>query len=84
MREGDNLIQNVDPIYQIPEPESAISFRTHFFAPQKHFAGKFYDTLWFNIAVVWIFTILMYVALYYDLLLKLFAKIEDLKVKKSK
>jgi hypothetical protein len=70
LRDGDKLIQVVDPIYQIPEPESAVSFRTHFFAPQKHFAGVFYDTLWFNITVVWLLTLLMYVVLYFDLLKK--------------
>ncbi|MCG8580573.1 MAG: ATP-binding cassette domain-containing protein [Bacteroidales bacterium] len=70
LRDGDKLIQVVDPIYQIPEPESAVSFRTHFFAPQKHFAGVFYDTLWFNITVVWILTIMMYLVLYFDLLKK--------------
>ena len=68
LRDGDKLIQVVDPIYQIPEPESVISFRTHFFAPQKHFAGRFYDTLWFNISLVWIITIMLYGVLYFDLL----------------
>ncbi|WP_439181960.1 ATP-binding cassette domain-containing protein [Carboxylicivirga taeanensis] len=68
LRDGNKLIQVVDPIYQIPEPESVLSFRTHFFAPQKHFAGHFFDTLWFNIAVVWLLTILMYIVLYFDLL----------------
>lgn len=70
LRDGDKLIQVVDPIYQIPEPESLLSFRTHFFAPQKHFAGKFFDTLWFNIAVVWVLTLLLYVVLYFDWLRK--------------
>jgi len=68
LRDGDKLIQVVDPIYQVPEPESAVSFRTHFFAPQKHFAGSFYDTLWFNISIVWLLTFLLYGALYFDLL----------------
>ncbi len=68
LRDGDKLIQVVDPIYQVPEPETAVSFRTHFFAPQKHFAGHFFDTLWFNIMVVWVLTIMLYVVLYFDLL----------------
>ncbi len=70
LRDGDKLIQVVDPIYQNPEPESVVSFRTHFFAPQKHFAGYFFDTLWFNIMVVWLLTILLYAVLYFDLLKK--------------
>ncbi len=79
LRDGDKLIQVIDPIYQIPEPETAISFRTHFFAPQKHFAGKFYDTLWFNISVVWLLTIMLYGVLYFDLLKRGLSFIGELK-----
>jgi len=68
LRDGDKLIQVVDPIYQIPEPESPVSFRTHFFAPQKHFGGHFFDTLWFNITLVWLLTLMLYGVLYFDLL----------------
>ncbi|MGQ1890205.1 ATP-binding cassette domain-containing protein [Thermophagus sp. OGC60D27] len=70
LREDDHLIQMVDPIYQKPEPSNYLDFRTHFFAPLKYFAGHFFETLWFNIAVVWVLTILMYVVLYFDLLKK--------------
>jgi len=83
LREGDKLIQNVDPIYQLPEPENALSMRTHFFAPQKHFAGHYFDTLWFNICMVWIFTILMYIVLYFDLLRKSFKFFGELKYLKK-
>ncbi|WP_066630224.1 ATP-binding cassette domain-containing protein [Labilibacter marinus] len=83
LRERDNLIQNVDPIYQLPEPEHALAFRTHFFAPKKHIGGSMFNTLWFNIAMVWIFTILMYIALYYDLLRKLFKVFGELKYLKK-
>jgi hypothetical protein len=69
----------VDPIYQMPEPSSKFSFRTQFFAPQKHFAGIFFETIWFNIAVVWIFTVMLYVVLYLDLLKKLLNALSDLK-----
>jgi ABC-type multidrug transport system ATPase subunit len=79
LRDGDKLIQMVDPIYQMPEPSSKFSFRTQFFAPQKHFAGIFFETIWFNIAVVWIFTVMLYVVLYLDLLKKLLNALSDLK-----
>jgi hypothetical protein len=79
LRDGDKLIQMVDPIYQMPEPESKFSFRTQFFAPKKHFAGIFFETIWFNIVVVWIFTVLLYVVLYLDLLKKLLNTLSDLK-----
>jgi ABC-type multidrug transport system ATPase subunit len=83
LRDGDMLIQNVDPIYKMPEAENYLSFRTHFFAPQKHFAGRYYETLWFNIIIVWIFTLLLYVALYFDVLRKSFNLIGELKYRKK-
>lgn len=70
VRQGNHLVQMADPIYQLPEPEKIWSFRTHFFAPLKHFGGKFFETLWFNITMVWILTIIMYIMLYFDLLKK--------------
>lgn len=83
LREGDKLIQNVDPIYQMPEPEHALQFRTHFFAPKKFFAGKYFETLGFNITVVWIFTLLLYAVLYFDLLRKSFKYFGELKQRKK-
>jgi ABC-type multidrug transport system ATPase subunit len=70
LREDNHLIQMVDPIYQKPEPKGALDFRTHFFAPSKHFLGHYFETLWFNIAVVWVITALLYLVLYFDLLKK--------------
>jgi hypothetical protein len=66
----NRLIQQVDPIFQDPTPSSFVAFRSHFYAPTKHFAGNFFDTFWFNMVVVWIITLLLYVTLYYDLLKK--------------
>jgi ABC-type multidrug transport system ATPase subunit/ABC-type multidrug transport system permease subunit len=83
LRDNDKLIQMVDPIYMMPEPESAISFRTHFFSPKKHFLGTYFETLWFNITMVWIFTAILYGVLYFDLLKKLLDKLGDLKLFKK-
>ena len=70
LRKDEQLIQMVDPIYQKPEPTGYLDFRTHFFAPSKHFAGHYFETLWFNIAVVWVLTFILYGVLYFDLLRK--------------
>jgi hypothetical protein len=83
LRQGNHLVQMVDPIYQIPEPSGFWSFRTHFFAPAKLFAGHFFETLWFNLTVVWILTILLYVALYFDLLKKGLKRLESIKWRKK-
>ncbi len=73
-----------DPIYLLPEPRNGIDFRTHFFAPVKYFGGKFHETLWFNIAMVWLLTISLYIVLYYDLLAKTINFSNSLKYKKKK
>ncbi len=62
------LIQKTDPVFLDPQPSSGVDFRSHFFAPRKYFLGKYFDTYWFNMSVIWILTILLYVALYYNLL----------------
>ncbi len=66
LRDNDKLIQIVDPIYQMPEPEGILTFRSHFFAPYKYFAGRYWDTLWFNIIAIWIISIVLYFVLYFD------------------
>jgi hypothetical protein len=75
------LVQHIDPIYEIPIPDNALSFRTHFFAPKKHFLGRYYDTYWFNVVVIWIITSILYVLLYFDTFRKLLSLGENLKKK---
>lgn len=77
----NHIIQRIDPIYQDPIPKNILSFRTHFFAPTKHFMGKYFDTYWFNMTVIWILTSILYVFLYYDVFRKLLTIGERLKRK---
>ncbi|MDR1156245.1 MAG: ATP-binding cassette domain-containing protein [Bacteroidales bacterium] len=65
------LVQQIDPIYKDPTTTSMVNVRTHFFAPRKYFAGTFFDTYWFNICLIWLYSALLYAALYYDWLKKL-------------
>jgi ABC-type multidrug transport system ATPase subunit len=67
---NNRLVRQIDPIYEDPEPAGAVDFRAHFFAPVKHFAGVFFDTYRFNITVIWIFSIFLYIILYFNLLKK--------------
>ncbi|MFN8208874.1 MAG: ATP-binding cassette domain-containing protein [Bacteroidales bacterium] len=78
-----HLVQQYDPIYQDPRVSGFLSIRSHFFAPRKHFAGHFYDTYWFNMTVIWIYTILLYVTLYFDLLRKFLEMIGKVKFGKK-
>lgn len=65
------LIQHIDPIYQDPIPLHPLNVRTHFFAPRKFLFGKYYDTYWFNMVVIWILTGILYVFLYYEVFKKI-------------
>ncbi len=76
---NNELIQHIDPIYQDPVPENILSIRTHFFAPRKFFVNQYFDTLWFNVTVIWILTGLLYYSLYVDLFKKLINFGESLK-----
>jgi ABC-type multidrug transport system ATPase subunit len=68
---GDELVQQYEPIFKDPSPKGFFDFRSHFLAPQKYFAGRFIDTYWFNVCMIWVMSILLFVALYFELLKKL-------------
>jgi ABC transport system ATP-binding/permease protein len=75
----DELVQQYDPVYRDPNPEYLLDIRTHFLAPRKHFMGKLYDTFWFNVTIIWLMTIVLYITLYYESLKKfieMFSKIK--------
>ncbi|MFC2104075.1 ATP-binding cassette domain-containing protein [Bacteroidota bacterium] len=78
----DELIQQIDPIYRDADIEGFFNFRSHFYAPRKYFAGKYFETFWFNLLFVWAMTIFLYVTLYYELLKKLLDLPEKIKLKK--
>ncbi|MCK4662983.1 MAG: ATP-binding cassette domain-containing protein [Bacteroidales bacterium] len=59
------LYQKIDPIYHDPEYPF---IRAHFYAPQKLLFGKYYDTFWINVFVIWLMVIVLYISLYYRVL----------------
>jgi ABC-type multidrug transport system ATPase subunit len=77
------LVQQTDPIYKDPAAAGLLGVRTHFFAPRKYFAGTFFDTYGFNICIIWIYSILLYVALYFDWLKKLLDFFGRIRFKKN-
>jgi len=81
IRYRDELIQHIDPIYNDPEVEGFFNFRAHFFAPRKHFMGNFFSTYWFNIAIIVLMAIILYAALYYNVLYKLLNLPQKVKLK---
>ena len=69
--DGDNFVQNTNPVYLDPVKQGILRFRTHFFAPSKYFLGIKVSTFTFNILLVTIITIISYLILYFDLLNKM-------------
>ncbi len=70
--EKNRVIQLIDPVFAKPFLTAhPLDYRSHFFASKKHLFGQFFDTYWFNIGVIWLMTVLLYFALYFELLKKL-------------
>jgi ABC-type multidrug transport system ATPase subunit len=64
---GHKIIQKSDPIFMKPLSKYG---RTQFFASSKQLGNTVIDTFWFNIIVLWISAIMLYAALYYNVLQK--------------
>ncbi len=66
------LIQKHAPIYfDDHRPANVLDFTANFYVPVKYFASQKFDTFYFNIGVIWFFSIMFYIALYFPLLKKL-------------
>ena len=66
--EGDQIVQTSDPVFRDGSADHFI--RAHFYAPTKNVFGKKFDTYWVNVAVIWIMTLGLALALYFNLLRK--------------
>ncbi len=64
------LIQKIYPIYKDPDPDHIVDFDAQFYMPAKHFLNKNIDTRLFNIGVIWSMTIVLALALYWEILRK--------------
>ncbi len=67
------LIQQINPVFKDPDPKGFFNYRAHFFAPTKNFLGMQFDTFYFNLIVIWITTLILYVLLYTEALRKFLA-----------
>ena len=63
-----HLVREYAPIYQIPRSRVG---RAQLYAPVKVLGSLHVDTYWFNLAVLWLLSVLFYLALMNDLLRKL-------------
>ncbi len=66
-----------DAIFRDPSEES---WRSHFYSPVKIFLKNRVNTYWFDLAVIWIFSGLLFVLLYYDVIRRLLTYAETLRL----
>jgi predicted DNA binding protein len=69
------LYQKVDPIYLDPEHSF---IKAHFYAPRKMLFGKYYKTFWVNTLIIWCFSLILYILLYFRLLKRFLDRLEQL------
>jgi ABC-type multidrug transport system ATPase subunit len=70
IEQGGRLFQQINPVFFDPRPEGILDYRAQFFAPRKNLFGASVETYWFNILVIWIMTLFLYITLYFELLRK--------------
>ncbi|HLO59712.1 MAG TPA: ATP-binding cassette domain-containing protein [Bacteroidales bacterium] len=71
------MIPIKDAIYREPANNS---WRAHFYAPHKDFFNYYVATFWFNLCVIWLFTGLLFVLLYYDVMRRALTYMETLRI----
>ena len=84
LRFKDKLVRQEEPIYMEPDDSNFIGVRSHFYAPNKYFMGKYYSTFWFNVIFIWAMSLLLYIPLYYDHLRKIIGFFGNISFKKKK
>jgi len=65
IKKEDQLLRKMDPVYMDPFNRQG---RAHFFASTKILGQKHVPTLYFNLGVIWIMTMILYVLLRYSIL----------------
>ncbi|MBN2894105.1 MAG: ATP-binding cassette domain-containing protein [Bacteroidales bacterium] len=70
---NNRLYRTLKPVFYDPE---TYFFKAHFYAPTKPFFGLLINTFWFNTAVLWFMIVILYLALYYQVLLRIVEFIE--------
>jgi hypothetical protein len=76
----DKIIQKYNPGYMKATSKFG---RAHFYAPVKILGNLEIDTYWFNITVIWIVTLILYIALYFNILQKIITYFENLRFSES-
>jgi ABC-type multidrug transport system ATPase subunit len=75
LEKDGELIQRADPVFL--DPVHSEYGRAHFFAPRKKMFGKYFDTFWFNLSVIWAMSLTLAITLYFDVLKKILDGLEN-------
>lgn len=62
------LIRKMDPVYELPLKKNG---RAQFFASVKRLGNNYIPTLYFNLSVIWLMTLILYILLRYSVLRKI-------------
>jgi ABC-type multidrug transport system ATPase subunit len=77
--QGDKIVPKYNPGYM--KATSKLG-RAHFYAPAKRIGNLEIDTYWFNLLVIWVLSILLYIALYFKIFRRLLDSIENMNLRK--
>ncbi len=73
---SNGVTRKKDPIYAYPINTHG---RAHFFAPVKKIGTLHVDSFWFNLAVIWLISVILYILLLFDVFRKIINSINQLK-----
>ena len=74
IEENGELIQKIYPVYMDPDPHHFLDFTSQMYQPVKYFAGFYIDTLLFNSIAIWLMSLFLIIALYFEWLKKIVTK----------
>jgi ABC transport system ATP-binding/permease protein len=78
--QNNELIPIKNAIFRDPISKNG---RAHFYAPVKIIGNVIIDTFWFNIAVIWLYSSILFMLLYFDVLRKVIAYFETIRLNRA-
>jgi ABC transport system ATP-binding/permease protein len=77
------FVRTYEPVYHQVPPQGLMGYRTHFYAAKKYIFGIGIDTFQFNLIVIWMMTLVLYVCLHFELFRKLLTLGERITLRKN-
>jgi ABC-type multidrug transport system ATPase subunit len=74
---NNELVPVKDAIYRTPVSNNG---RAHFYAPVKRVFSVMIDTFWFNLFFIWLFSVALFIVLYYDILRKIITYFDTMRL----